>query len=92
MAISLDPQLEELVRRKVASGLYGDANAVLREALELLDKRDRFEALRAAVAIGKAQIDRGEYIEWTPGMMDQLRREAEEEERLGVPLSEDALP
>ena len=92
MNVSLDPQLEELVRRKVASGLYGDANAVLREALELLDKRDRFEALRAAVAEGMAEIERGEYIEWTPGMMDQLRREADEADRLGLPLDEDVMP
>ena len=92
MAISMDPQLEELVHRKVASGLYGDANAVLREALELLDKRDRFEALRAAVAEGMAEIERGEYVTWTPELMDQLRHEAEEEERLGVPLCDDAIP
>ena len=92
MAISMDPQLEELVHRKVASGLYGDANDVLREALELLDKRDRFEALRVAVAEGMAEIERGEYVEWTPGMMDRLRREADEADRLGLPIDDDVIP
>ena len=46
MNISLTPQLEELVKTKVASGLYGSASEVLREALRLLEERDRIHALR----------------------------------------------
>ncbi|KJU83629.1 putative addiction module antidote protein [Candidatus Magnetobacterium bavaricum] len=46
MNISLTPQLEELVKAKVASGLYGSANEVLCEALRLLEERDRIKSLR----------------------------------------------
>ncbi|MBF0537867.1 MAG: type II toxin-antitoxin system ParD family antitoxin [Nitrospirae bacterium] len=46
MSISLTPQLEELVKTKVASGLYASANEVLCEALRLLEERDRIQALR----------------------------------------------
>ncbi|WP_367360201.1 type II toxin-antitoxin system ParD family antitoxin [Syntrophus buswellii] len=46
MNISLTPQLEELVKAKVASGLYGSASEVLREALRLLEERDRIHAIR----------------------------------------------
>jgi len=46
MNISLTPQLEELVKAKVASGLYGSASEVLREALRLLEERDRINAIR----------------------------------------------
>lgn len=46
MNISLTPQLEELVKRKVESGLYGSASEVVREALRLLEERDRLQALR----------------------------------------------
>lgn len=46
MNISLTPQLEELVKAKVASGLYGSASEVLREALRLLEERDRLNAVR----------------------------------------------
>jgi len=46
MNISLTPQLEELVKNKVGSGLYGSASEVMREALRLLDERDHIQALR----------------------------------------------
>lgn len=46
MNISLTPHLEELVKRKVDSGLYVSASEVLREALRLLEERDRLYALR----------------------------------------------
>jgi antitoxin ParD1/3/4 len=46
MNVSLTPQLEELVQKKVSSGLYGSASEVMREALRLLEERDRVQALR----------------------------------------------
>jgi antitoxin ParD1/3/4 len=46
MNVSLTPQLEELVKKKVESGLYGSASEVMREALRLLEERDRIRALR----------------------------------------------
>lgn len=46
MNVSLTPQLEDLVQKKVASGLYGSASEVMREALRLLEERDRVHALR----------------------------------------------
>lgn len=46
MNVSLTPQLEELIKKKVSSGLYGSASEVMREALRLLDERDRFRAMR----------------------------------------------
>ncbi|MBZ0159057.1 MAG: type II toxin-antitoxin system ParD family antitoxin, partial [bacterium] len=46
MNISLTPQLEKLVKNKVESGLYGSASEVIREALRLLEERDRRHTLR----------------------------------------------
>jgi antitoxin ParD1/3/4 len=46
MNISLTRQLEDLVRSKVESGLYGSASEVMREALRLLEERDRMRSLR----------------------------------------------
>ena len=46
MNVSLTPQLEELVKKKVDSGLYGSASEVMREALRLLEERDRIHAIR----------------------------------------------
>ncbi len=57
MNISLTPQLEELVKKKVESGRYGSASEVMREALRLLEERDRLQALRFEEL--KAEIRKG---------------------------------
>lgn len=64
MNVSLTPELEKLVSKKVASGRYGSASEVVREALRLLEDRDheqqvRLGELRAAVAEGARQLDAG---------------------------------
>ncbi len=41
MNINLTPQLEEMVRAKVASGLYNSASEVMREALRLMEREDK---------------------------------------------------
>jgi len=57
MNISLTKQLEELVKSKVESGLYGSASEVMREALRLLEERDRIRSLRLEEM--RAEIKRG---------------------------------
>jgi antitoxin ParD1/3/4 len=41
MNINLTPQLEEMVRQKVESGLYTSASEVVREALRLMEEKDQ---------------------------------------------------
>jgi len=53
MNVSLTPQLEEFVRRKVASGLYNNASEVVREGLRLMIERE-VAAQRAPDAAGDA--------------------------------------
>ncbi len=59
MNVNLTPQLEDLVRSKVASGLYTSASEVVREALRLMDEQDRLreaklEQLRGDIRQGLA--------------------------------------
>ena len=79
MNVNLTPDLEALIREKVASGHYSDGSAVIREALHLLDERDRekLERLRAAIAVGLEEIERGEVIPFTPELMAEIDREAD---------------
>jgi antitoxin ParD1/3/4 len=44
--INLTPQLEAMVREKVASGLYTSASEVVREALRLMEEQDRLRAVK----------------------------------------------
>ena len=65
MNINLTPQLEEMVRRKVAGGLYNNASEVVREALRLMDTQDRMrelklEQLRLDIQEGLTSGDAGE--------------------------------
>ncbi len=44
--INLTPQLEEMVRQKVSSGLYNSASEVVREALRLMQAQDEMRVLK----------------------------------------------
>jgi antitoxin ParD1/3/4 len=50
MNVNLTPQLEELVRSKVASGMYTSASEVVREALRPMDEKNRLRGQARAVA------------------------------------------
>jgi antitoxin ParD1/3/4 len=65
MNVSLTKDLEQLISRKVKSGLYQTASEVVREGLRLLDERDRLyqlrlKDLRKEIRTGVDQLDRGE--------------------------------
>ena len=57
MNVSLTPQLEELIKKKVESGLYGSASEVMREALRLLEEHDRLRSMRLEEL--QAEIQKG---------------------------------
>lgn len=55
--VNLTPKLEAMVREKVAGGLYNNASEVVRDALRLMEERDRlnaakFDALRQDLIVG----------------------------------------
>jgi antitoxin ParD1/3/4 len=65
MNVSLTPELEQLIHKKVETGLYLSASEVVREALRLLEERDKlraiqFEEIQQQIQIGIDQADRGE--------------------------------
>ncbi len=76
MNVNLTPQLEELVRAKVDSGLYNSASEVVREALRLMDENDRvraakLEQLKAEVHRG---LDSGKGQAWDAAQIKQQAR------------------
>jgi antitoxin ParD1/3/4 len=93
MSIHVPADLEESIRQKVDSGQYDDPSEVIRAAMRLLDKRDRrLQELRAMVAEGLASIERGEGREWTPELMEEIEREADDMIRLGIPPDPNVCP
>ena len=76
MNVNLTPQLEELVRSKVSSGLYTSASEVVREALRLMEEQDRLrqaklDELRRDVRKG---LDSGSSEPWDPKALKKKAR------------------
>ena len=65
MHISLTPELESRVRRKVESGLYNNASEVIREALRFMDSQEewvneiKLARLREQLQEGVDQLEQG---------------------------------
>lgn len=93
MSVALTPQIEDKIQRLLESGHYLDADAVMNEALYLLEEHQRqLEALRAKIQAGLDEADRGEVDEWTPELRRRLREEAEEMDRRGEHPDPDVCP
>ena len=71
--INLTPQLEEMVRQKVTSGMYSSASEVVREALRLMDEKDQLRAAKLSQLQQEIQegLDSGPAIAWDP---DEVKR------------------
>ncbi len=74
MNVNLTPQLEELVKKKVASGLYNSASEVVREALRLLEEQDRVRAVKLEQLQHdiRQRLESGKPSPWNP---DEIKKE-----------------
>jgi antitoxin ParD1/3/4 len=71
--VSLTQELEQIVNKKVSSGMYQTASEVVREGLRLLIERDRrMESLRHDVRAGFEAIKRGEYTDYDGATIRKL--------------------
>jgi antitoxin ParD1/3/4 len=92
MVIQLSPEAEARVQELIERGGYDGPEAVVDEALRVLQERDQYARLKAAIAVGMEQIERGEVVEWTPDFLDRLKRRSEEHVRLGRPFKDEVVP
>lgn len=93
MHINLSPEMEEFIKRKVASGFYGNATEVVRDAIRRMQAEDlRLEAWQAAIKKGDEQLDRGEGLEYSPNMRERITQEAIVDMHSERPMDPDVLP
>jgi len=92
MQVIIKPNQEDFVRRQIAAGSFGNAEDVVEEALRLLEDEAKLRYLRAEVAAADEEIARGEFVEWTPDFWERLQEQADEEDRLGLPISDVVKP
>lgn len=86
MNVSLTPELERIVKEKVASGLYNNASEVIREALRFMETHEelvyrmKLDSLRHTLAEGERDFAAERYREITPEgiapLMQELRERA----------------
>lgn len=63
-SLSLGEHWESFIRGEVASGRYGSASEVVRDALRAMEERKaKLEALRAHLAQGAEQARAGQFVE-----------------------------
>lgn len=80
MNVSLTPQLEELVRKRVDSGRYTSASEVMREALRLLDayeavRESSLTKLRLSIEAGWKDVEAGRVSDFNPEDVKRRGRE-----------------
>jgi antitoxin ParD1/3/4 len=92
MNVSLTPELEAMIRQQVDSGRYNNASEVVREALRLLDEHQRVQHLRSLLAVGLEQAQRGEFVEFTPELLEDIARRAKERFLRGEEPDPDVCP
>ena len=93
MTVTLTPESEALVQRKVDAGGYTTVDEVIQAALRLLDEHDRKLAeLRAAIAVADEQIERGQVKEWTPELGAEILTRAKEAAKAGKLPKADVIP
>lgn len=63
-SLSLGQHWETFIKNEIASGRYGTASEVIRDALRGLEERkSKLDALRAHLAQGAGQARDGEFVE-----------------------------
>ncbi|MCI5131431.1 MAG: type II toxin-antitoxin system ParD family antitoxin [Candidatus Electrothrix sp. EH2] len=80
MNVSLTPELNELVRKKVATGMYHSASEVIREALRLFQFHDdlqqqKLNMLKLEIKKGVHSLDAGKGVEMSDSLFENIKQQ-----------------
>lgn len=93
MHVNLSSEMEAYVKGKVASGFYGNATEVIRDAIRRMQEDEkRKERLHAAIAKGQADFDAGRIVRYTPELMEEIFQEALAKRDSNEPFDPDVIP
>ena len=74
MNVALTPELEALIRRKLATGMYKNAAEVVREGLRLLAEEDDWKAdVRRRIREGVKQLRAGQVVDGGKAVEEVVR-------------------
>lgn len=90
MTTQLSPEHQILVDQILEVAEYENSDHVITEALNLLKERDqRLKWLRAEIQKGIDSFERGESVEYTPELLEQVARKASERITRGEPVRDE---
>jgi len=93
MHVNLSPEMESFIKAKVASGFYGNATEVIRDAIRRMQaEENRVAAWQAAIKVGDDQLERGEGVAYSARMLEDITHSAIGAMHSGKPMDPDALP
>ena len=77
MNVSLTPELEKLINKKLESGMYTSASEVIRAGLRLLAEQDqlhqvKLDNLKSEIMVGVDQVKSGQTIS-SKNVFDKIR-------------------
>ncbi len=80
MNVSLTPELNNLVRKKVATGMYHSASEVIREALRLFQFHDdmqqqKLNMLKLEIKKGVHSLNAGKGVEMTEDLFEDIKQQ-----------------
>lgn len=93
MHVNLSPEMEGFIKSRVASGFYGNATEVIRDAIRRMQAEEsRTAAWRAAIREGEDQLERGEGIAYDTVTLNDITQSAIGAMHSGKPMDADVLP
>lgn len=93
MHINLSAEMESFIKGKVATGFYGNATEVIRDAIRRMQAdEDRVQAWKAAIRQGDDELERGEGIAYTPKALNDITDAAIGSMHSDKPIGPDVLP
>lgn len=93
MHINLSPEMEGFIKAKVASGFYGNATEVIRDAVRRMQAEEkRVAAWQAAIKVGDDQLERGQGVVYSAEALEDITQSAVEAMHSGKPMDPDVLP
>jgi len=87
---NLPRQTEDEIRHLVESGDFDNGTDVVVQAVhDYVTRRNKAHHLRELLQVGLDAADRGELVDFTPGLMRQIREDARRLAAAGEPLDPD---
>lgn len=85
--------MEGFIKSKVASGSYGNATEVVRDAIRRMQSEEsRLAAWQSALRKGDEQLDRGDGVDYTAASLDEITQSAVKAMHSGQAMDSDVLP